>query len=166
MPIAPTRSASSRYAARLRETIGHVGTGRSTGRTELSVAAFPPRRPGAPSGSLLVTETTRTAGAPEGAEAVTVGSTSTSRCFAGQSWFGLRLTVVEYWNFLVSPDGATVVYLAHQTVDNVFELWSVPIDGGPLVRLNGTLSSVATSTPTSGSAPLETAARFRPIPPY
>ncbi len=39
----------------------------------------------------------------------------------------------------ISPDGSTVVYRADQAVDEVFELWSVPIGGGAAVRLNGPL---------------------------
>jgi len=43
-------------------------------------------------------------------------------------------------SFLISPDGTRVVYLADQTTNNVFELFSRPIDGsGSPVELNGTL---------------------------
>lgn len=38
--------------------------------------------------------------------------------------------------YAVSPDGSRVVYLADQAVDEVFELYSVPITGGPATTLN------------------------------
>jgi len=41
--------------------------------------------------------------------------------------------------FDISPDGATVVYIADQATNDVFELWSVPIQGGEAVRLNASL---------------------------
>ncbi len=41
--------------------------------------------------------------------------------------------------FVISPDSSTVVYLADQDVDDVSELYSVPIDGGDPVKLNGAL---------------------------
>ena len=41
--------------------------------------------------------------------------------------------------FQVSPDGSTVVYLANKDTDEVLELYSVPIGGGPTTKLNGTL---------------------------
>lgn len=39
----------------------------------------------------------------------------------------------------LSPDGRTVVYRADQETDNVFELFSVPISGGAVVKLNDPL---------------------------
>jgi hypothetical protein len=43
--------------------------------------------------------------------------------------------------FLISPDGARVVYLADQSANDVFELYSAPIDGSqPAVRLHPALS--------------------------
>ncbi|MEM6572969.1 MAG: hypothetical protein AAF736_01770, partial [Pseudomonadota bacterium] len=36
----------------------------------------------------------------------------------------------------ISPDGAAVVYVADQDIDEVFELYSVSIDGGVPVKLN------------------------------
>ncbi len=36
-------------------------------------------------------------------------------------------SVVE---FRITPDGSRVVYRADQDVDNVFELYSVPVQGG------------------------------------
>src|SRR5262245_11928028 len=43
-------------------------------------------------------------------------------------------------NFRISPDGSRVVYWADQEEDEVFELFSVPIDGSQApVRLNGPL---------------------------
>lgn len=41
--------------------------------------------------------------------------------------------------FAISPDGARVVYIADQDVDEVYELYSVPIGGGTAVKLNGPL---------------------------
>ncbi|MCH2065069.1 MAG: hypothetical protein MK194_15245, partial [Roseibacillus sp.] len=41
--------------------------------------------------------------------------------------------------FQVSPDGSTVVYVADQDTNNVFELYSVPIGGGATTKLNGAL---------------------------
>ncbi len=41
--------------------------------------------------------------------------------------------------FLISPDSRRVVYVADQDADEVFELFSVPIDGGKLVKLNPSL---------------------------
>src|SRR5262249_40728650 len=40
---------------------------------------------------------------------------------------------------LISPDSTRVVYLADQEVDGRVELYSVPIAGGPAVKLNGAL---------------------------
>ena len=43
-------------------------------------------------------------------------------------------------DFLITPDGARVVYRGDQDVDNVNELYSVPLDGSAAaVQLNGTL---------------------------
>ncbi|HJQ98398.1 MAG TPA: FG-GAP-like repeat-containing protein, partial [Candidatus Polarisedimenticolaceae bacterium] len=41
----------------------------------------------------------------------------------------------------ISPDGSRLVYYADQQVDEVFELYSVPIAGGAFVKLNGALVS-------------------------
>jgi len=41
--------------------------------------------------------------------------------------------------FAISPDDRWVVYLADNDVDDVFELYSVPIEGGASVKLNGPL---------------------------
>jgi len=42
--------------------------------------------------------------------------------------------------FAISPDGARVVYVADQETDQVFELFSAPVDGrSPAVKLNGPL---------------------------
>jgi Tol biopolymer transport system component len=38
--------------------------------------------------------------------------------------------------FQISPDGKRVVYVADQDADEVFEIYSVPIEGGPVVKLN------------------------------
>jgi len=43
--------------------------------------------------------------------------------------------------FQISPDGSRVVYSADQNIDDVFELFSVSINGGPVVKLNGNLTS-------------------------
>jgi len=40
---------------------------------------------------------------------------------------------------VISPDGTRVVYAADQETDEVVELYSVPIAGGPVVKLNGPL---------------------------
>lgn len=45
--------------------------------------------------------------------------------------------------FKITPDGNMVVYLADQITDGVFELFSVPVDGGTPIRLN-------TDLPTNG----------------
>ena len=42
-------------------------------------------------------------------------------------------------DFVISPDAARVVYRADQQTDEVSELYSVPIAGGPVTRLNGPL---------------------------
>ncbi len=43
-------------------------------------------------------------------------------------------------SFKISPDGSKVVYRADQEIDNVFELYSVPIDGAKSTRLNDALA--------------------------
>jgi len=48
---------------------------------------------------------------------------------------------VSVSDFLISPDGNTVVYQADQDTDGVFELYSVPITGGTSTKLNGTLQA-------------------------
>jgi len=42
-------------------------------------------------------------------------------------------------DFVVSPDSTRVIYRADQDTNDVFELYSVPIDGGTPTKLNGTL---------------------------
>ena len=42
-------------------------------------------------------------------------------------------------NFFIAPDSSRVVYLADQEIDNVWELFSVPITGGTPQKLNDTL---------------------------
>lgn len=42
--------------------------------------------------------------------------------------------------FQISPNSQTVVYLADQDIDGTPELYSVPIGGGSVVKLNGTLA--------------------------
>ena len=49
----------------------------------------------------------------------------------GVGLFGIKL----------SPDGSTVVYSADQETNNVHELFSVPIGGGTVTKLNSTLAS-------------------------
>jgi Tol biopolymer transport system component len=46
---------------------------------------------------------------------------------------------VENGTFEFSPDSSRVVYLADQTTDNVFEIFSVPSAGGVATKLNGPL---------------------------
>ena len=38
--------------------------------------------------------------------------------------------------FEITPDSARVIYMADQEIDTVFELYSVPIDGGSVTKLN------------------------------
>jgi hypothetical protein len=45
----------------------------------------------------------------------------------------------DAFSFELSPDGATVVYVAAQDANDVVELYSVPIGGGTPVKLNGPL---------------------------
>lgn len=40
----------------------------------------------------------------------------------------------------ISPDGSTVVYAADQDMDEVFELYSVPIGGGTVTKLSGPMA--------------------------
>lgn len=42
-------------------------------------------------------------------------------------------------SFKFTPDGSRVVYQADQTIDNVTEIFSVPVVGGVPIRLNGAL---------------------------
>ena len=42
-------------------------------------------------------------------------------------------------SFRINPDGSRVVYLADQAIDDVNELFSVPIAGGTVERVNDTL---------------------------
>ncbi len=44
--------------------------------------------------------------------------------------------------FLISPDSKRVVYIADQDTDDTFELFSTPIKGGPVTKLNGPLSQL------------------------
>lgn len=48
--------------------------------------------------------------------------------------------VIQVYGMALSPDGQRVVYLADQQTDNVFELYSVPVGGGPYVKLSGPLT--------------------------
>jgi hypothetical protein len=58
-------------------------------------------------------------------------------------------------SFLLSPDGARVLYLADQSVNGRFELWSVPTDRSSApVRVNGTLVTGG-DVSESGASPLE-----------
>ena len=41
------------------------------------------------------------------------------------------------WDFAISPDSRTVVYLADQETDNLDELFAVPIQGGSALKLSG-----------------------------
>ena len=51
-------------------------------------------------------------------------------------------------NVWISPDGARVVYLADQAVDEVVEYWSVPLDASaPPVRLHAPLSGALDALP-------------------
>ncbi len=46
---------------------------------------------------------------------------------------------IYFNNFLISPDNSTVVYIADQDTDGVAELYSVPIGGGTVTKLNDPL---------------------------
>ena len=48
---------------------------------------------------------------------------------------------IGYYPFQISPDSTRVVYRADQDTDNVYELYSVPIGGGTVTKLNSTLVS-------------------------
>lgn len=52
---------------------------------------------------------------------------------------GTQAEVGDVEDLRISPDGSRVVYRADQSLDDVMELYSVPIDGGASVKLNGTL---------------------------
>lgn len=57
-------------------------------------------------------------------------------------------------NFWISPDGARVVYLADQAVDEVVEYWSVPLDASaPPVRLHAPLSGALDAVPAAHVSP-------------
>ncbi len=55
--------------------------------------------------------------------------------------FVLGGDVSDSSDYLVSPNGQFIVYRADQNTDGVFELYSVPVGGGPVVKLNGSLVS-------------------------
>ena len=42
-------------------------------------------------------------------------------------------------DFLISPDSSRVIYRADQQTDDVFELYSVPLGGGTVTKLNDPL---------------------------
>ncbi|MBN1832725.1 MAG: hypothetical protein JW896_11510, partial [Deltaproteobacteria bacterium] len=46
---------------------------------------------------------------------------------------------VHNYGFLISSDSSRVVYMADQDTDEVYELYSVPIDGGTVTKLNDSL---------------------------
>jgi len=50
-------------------------------------------------------------------------------------------------SFGMSPDSTTVVYLADQETDEVIELYSVSIGGGPATKLNGSLTGAGDVLP-------------------
>ena len=63
----------------------------------------------------------------------------------GPAWAGIKLNGPLVLNgnvtsFAISPDSSRVVYRADQQTDEVFEIYSVPLDGSAAgVKLNGTL---------------------------
>lgn len=59
----------------------------------------------------------------------------------------------------VSPDSRRVVYAAEQETDDLLDLYSVPIEGGPVTRLGGPLARLGTSEPSPSAE-----ARFRITP--
>jgi dipeptidyl aminopeptidase/acylaminoacyl peptidase len=46
---------------------------------------------------------------------------------------------IKYYSVIISEDSSTVLYLADQEVDGMNELYSVNINGGPSIKLNGDL---------------------------
>ena len=62
--------------------------------------------------------------------------------------------VQQEGHFWISPDGARVVYLADQAVDEVLEFWSVPLDASARpVRLHPPLSGARDAAPTPHFTP-------------
>lgn len=64
--------------------------------------------------------------------------------FAADSWYKLSGTMQSYGDvtsFEISPDGKYVVYEADAALDEVFDLYSVPIGGGTPVRLSSLIYS-------------------------
>ena len=51
----------------------------------------------------------------------------------------------------VSPDGRRVVYAAEQDTDDILDLYSVPIEGGPVTRLGGPLARNGADIPSAES---------------
>lgn len=62
--------------------------------------------------------------------------------------------------FELAPDGSRAFYRADQDVDGAFELYSVSLDGGAPIRLNGALAAGGgvASTTSGASAPAPTGA--------
>ena len=48
---------------------------------------------------------------------------------------------VDPGSYRLTPDGSRVIYIADQTTDSVFELFSASVLGGSVVKLNGTMAS-------------------------
>ena len=48
---------------------------------------------------------------------------------------------VSDWNTVISPDSSRVVYRADQETRWIYEVYSVPIGGGPWIKINGALPS-------------------------
>jgi Tol biopolymer transport system component len=46
---------------------------------------------------------------------------------------------IGVFGFRITPDSSRVLYRADQDADEVYELYSVPINGGPVTKLNGPL---------------------------
>lgn len=56
------------------------------------------------------------------------------------------------WEYEISPDSTRVVYVADQDTDEVLELYSVPIIGGTVTKLNGPIIAGGDISRTSSSA--------------
>jgi Tol biopolymer transport system component len=49
---------------------------------------------------------------------------------------GERFSFMVWWDFVISPDSSRVIYRADQETPEIYELFSVPLAGGPSVRVS------------------------------
>ncbi len=59
------------------------------------------------------------------------------------SWIRLNQTLVTFGNvaeFVLAPDGSRVAYVADAQTDGIFDVWSVPVEGGTAIRLRPALT--------------------------